>query len=399
MNRKQLAVFLTIVFVIYFGISCYIFQNGLVALRSFAPATAVTIYIIVFVVMVMMYPFARIVGKRLPVKLSDALALTGGMWFAAMLYFTLLLLALDLIYLVLQWIEPTAYFLSAHLSQINALTFAGVLLVVASLLIYGYQNALRMRMQRLTLTLDKPIPGLQKLKLVFASDIHLGHIIGRRTLQRIVDAINAESPDLVLFPGDLVDEELQPVIDKDLGVIFEQLPPKYGVFAVTGNHEYIGGADKAVEYLSKHGIRFLRDEALEIGGAFVLAGREDASSSNFSGKKRKLLKNILSEINPQLPIILMDHQPIALQEAADSGTDLQISGHTHHGQMWPLQAITRRVFRLSRGYMKIGSTHFYVSTGAGSWGPRVRIGNRPEIVSITLLSEQYADVTEKSHIP
>ena len=138
MNRKQLAVFLTIVFVIYFGISYYIFQNGLVALLSFAPATAVTIYIIVFVVMVMMYPFARIVGKRLPVKLSDALALTGGMWFAAMLYFTLLLLALDLIYLVLQWIEPTAHFLSAHLSQINALTFAGVLVVVISLLIYGY---------------------------------------------------------------------------------------------------------------------------------------------------------------------------------------------------------------------------------------------------------------------
>lgn len=388
MNRKQLAVFLTIVFVIYFGISYYIFQNGLVALRSFAPATAVAIYIIIFVMVVMMYPFARIVGKRLPGMISDALALTGGMWFAAMLYFTLLLLALDLIYLVLQWTKPVAHFLSAHLSQINAAAFAGVLVVVISLLIYGYKNALRIRTQRLTLTLDKSIPGLQKLKLVFASDIHLGHIIGRRTLQRIVDAINAENPDLVLFPGDLVDEELQPVIDKDLGVIFEKLKPRYGIFAVTGNHEYIGGADKAVEYLTKHSIRFLRDEALEIDGAFVLAGREDASSSNFIGKKRKLLKNILSGINPQLPIILMDHQPIALQEAADSGADLQISGHTHHGQIWPLQAITRRVFKLSRGYMKIGDTHFYVSTGAGSWGPRVRIGNHPEIVSITLLSGQ-----------
>lgn len=388
MNRKQLAVFLTIVFVIYFGISYYIFQNGLVAMRSFASATAVAIYIIIFVVVVLMYPFVRIVGKRLPVKISDALALAGGMWFAAMLYFTLLLLALDLIYLVLQWIEPTAYFLSAHLSQINALTFAGVLLVVASLLIYGYQNALRMRMQRLTLTLNKPIPGLQKLKLVFASDIHLGHIIGRRTLQRIVDAINAENPDLVLFPGDLVDEELQPVIDKDLGVIFEQLKPRYGVFAVTGNHEYIGGADKAVEYLKKHNIHFLRDEAVEIGGAFVLAGREDASSSNYSGIKRKPLKSILSEINPQLPLIVMDHQPIALQEAADNDVDLEISGHTHHGQLWPLQAVTRRVFKLSRGYMKIDNTHFYVSTGAGSWGPRVRIGNHPEIVSITFSSRQ-----------
>jgi predicted MPP superfamily phosphohydrolase len=384
MNRKQLAIFLTVFFVIYLGISYYIFQNGMVALHSFAPATAVAIYIVVFVVVVLMYPFVRIVGKRLPVKISDALSLIGGMWFAAMLYFTLLLLALDLVYLVLQWIKPAAHYLSTHLPQINAYAFFGVLLVVALLLIYGYQNALRIRMQRLTLTLDKSIPGLQKLKLVFASDIHLGHIIGRRTLQRLVDAINAENPDLVLFPGDLVDEELQPVIDKDLGIIFEQLKPKYGVFAVTGNHEYIGGANKAVEYLSKHRIRFLRDEAVEIDGTFALAGREDASSSNFVGTKRKALKNILSEINPQLPLIVMDHQPIALQETADTGADLQISGHTHHGQMWPLQAITRRVFRLSHGYMKIGNTHFYVSTGAGSWGPRVRIGNHPEVVSITL---------------
>ncbi len=386
MNWKQIAVFLTVFFVIYLGISYYIFQNGLVAMRSFGSATAVTIYIIVFVLTVMMYPLVRIVGKWLPVKLSDALSLIGGMWFAAMLYFTLLLLTIDFVYLLAQWIEPAANFLDAHLATINAVTFSVVILVVMILIIFGYQNALRPRMQRLSLDLYKPIPGLRKLKLVFASDIHLGHIIGRQTLQRLVDAINVENPDLVLFPGDLVDEELQPVIDKDLGVIFEQLKSKYGVFAVTGNHEYIGGADKAVEYLTRHGIRFLRDEAVEIDGAFALAGREDASSSNFIGTKRKRLKDILSGINPQLPIIVMDHQPIALQEAADNDTDLQISGHTHHGQMWPLQAITRRVFRLSRGYMKIMNTHFYVSTGAGTWGPRVRIGNHPEVVSITLLS-------------
>ncbi|HZK08514.1 MAG TPA: metallophosphoesterase [Bacteroidales bacterium] len=386
MNWKQLAVFLTVFFVIYLGISYYIFQNGLVAMRSFGSATAVTIYIIVFVLAVMMYPLVRIVGKWLPVKLSDALSLAGGMWFAAMLYFTLLLLAIDFVYLLAQWIEPAANYLDAHLAIINAVTFSIVILVVIIMIIYGYQNALRPKMQRLSLDLYKPIPGLRKLQLVFASDIHLGHIIGRHTLQRLVDAINAENPDLVLFPGDLVDEELQPVIDKDLGVIFEQLKSKYGVFAVTGNHEYIGGADKAVEYLTRHGIRFLRDEAVEIDSAFALAGREDASSSNFIGTKRKRLKEILSGINPQLPIIVMDHQPIALQEAADNGTCLQISGHTHHGQMWPLQAITRRVFRLSRGYMKIMNTHFYVSTGAGTWGPRVRIGNHPEVVSITLLS-------------
>jgi hypothetical protein len=143
--------------------------------------------------------------------------------------------------------------------------------------------------------------------------------------------------------------------------------------------------EDAVNYLSAYGIRFLRDEAVLIDNKFWLAGREDISTNTFFSTKRKPLNTIFEKIDTKLPVLLMDHQPIAFAEAARAGVDLQVSGHTHHGQLWPLQAITRRVFMLSWGYRQIGDTHFYVSSGAGTWGPRMRIGNRPEIVSIDLI--------------
>jgi hypothetical protein len=225
---------------------------------------------------------------------------------------------------------------------------------------------------------------MDELNIAFASDIHLGHIIGEKHLTKIITQIQNLKPDIILFPGDLVDEELQPVIQKNLGRLFTTLSAPYGIYAITGNHEYIGGANAAVEYLSKFNIRFLRDTTLLINNAFYLAGREDLSMNGFTGIKRKSLKELLSKADTNLPVILMDHQPINLAEAVQNQVDLQISGHTHHGQMWPLNYATERIFKLSWGYKKIENSHFYVSSGAGTWGPHVRIGNQPEIVHIKM---------------
>ncbi len=225
---------------------------------------------------------------------------------------------------------------------------------------------------------------MKELNIVFASDIHLGHIIDGEFLSKIIHEIEQLKPDLILFPGDLVDEELKPVIEKNLGKFLTGLSAPYGVYAVTGNHEYIGGAQAAVNYLSKFNIRFLRDTTIKIANSFYLCGREDLSMNGFTGIKRKSLQEMLKNTDPNLPVLVMDHQPINLAEAAENNVDLQISGHTHHGQMWPLNYATERLFKLSRGYKKIGNSHFFVSSGAGTWGPRVRIGSNPEIVSIKM---------------
>jgi predicted MPP superfamily phosphohydrolase len=249
----------------------------------------------------------------------------------------------------------------------------------------GFVNARIPRVVRLELPVEKPFPGGRPLHITMVSDVHLGTLIGKRKAEKLVSMINAGKPDLILFAGDLVDEDIAPVIRKDVGVSLLKLKAPLGVYAITGNHEYIGGVEKAVRYLSDHNIRYLRDTVECIGGGIYLVGREDKDRERFSGKPRKALGELLSGIDRSLPVILLDHQPFNLEKAAGQGIDLQLSGHTHHGQVWPFNYITKAMYSISWGYRKIGHTHFYVSCGFGTWGPPIRLGNRPEIVQITLI--------------
>jgi predicted MPP superfamily phosphohydrolase len=225
------------------------------------------------------------------------------------------------------------------------------------------------------------------MNVVVASDIHLGTIVCKSKLERIVERINALEPDLVLLPGDVVDEDIGPVIRNNLGETLRKIRSRFGVVAITGNHEYIGGVEPASKYLVEHGITMLRDSSITINDSIIIVGREDISIRGFTGKVRKPLNELMSGLDKSYPIILMDHQPFHLEEAEINGVDLQLSGHTHHGQLWPFNFITKKVYELSWGYKKKGNTHYYVSCGVGTWGPPVRTGNRPEIVNLKLKFE------------
>lgn len=145
--------------------------------------------------------------------------------------------------------------------------------------------------------------------------------------------------------------------------------------------------DLADAYLTEHGVILLRDEFVILGETFVLVGREDAVSHMFTGKPRSTLKTLLHKM-PDLPILLMDHQPGSILETASDGrVALQLSGHTHHGQLWPFSLLTRFVFEISWGGRKINNTEFYVSSGWGTWGPPVRTGNTPEMLDIRIRFE------------
>jgi len=180
-----------------------------------------------------------------------------------------------------------------------------------------------------------------------------------------------------------VDGNPRPVMQLDLGSELKKIESKYGVFAITGNHEYIGNAETSCAYLEAHGIRMLRDEAVEIAGIY-LVGREDRAAKQFANLERKSLADLLAPLDTSKPIVLLDHTPFHLEEAEQHGVDLQLSGHTHHAQIWPWNYITQRVYEVSWGYKKKGNTHVYVSCGAGTWGPPIRIGNTPEIMAITV---------------
>jgi uncharacterized protein len=214
------------------------------------------------------------------------------------------------------------------------------------------------------------------------SDIHLGTLTPKKHIQKRIDLINNLNPDIILLAGDILDEDLTPVIHLDLGSALKQLNAPLGVFGITGNHEYIGGVEPAAEYLTNHGITLLRDSVVKINNSFYLAGREDRDINRFSGDTRLPVDELLKDNPKDLPIILMDHQPFDLGKSAAAGVSLQVSGHTHHGQIWPINYMTRAIYEISRGYGVVDGMHVYVSSGLGTWGPPVRIGTRPEIVLI-----------------
>lgn len=179
-------------------------------------------------------------------------------------------------------------------------------------------------------------------------------------------------------------EELPPAELERIIALFRSMTSTYGSFAVTGNHETYGDLVKNVELFEKAGIRLLRDEAVDVAGSFIIAGRlvRDAVRR---GEHRKPLAEILAGADKRLPVILMDHQPMDLFEAEEAGVDLQVSGHTHGGQMFPFTFINKLIYEKDKGPYQRGATHYDITEGAGFWGPPFRIGSRSEIVRIRLL--------------
>jgi predicted MPP superfamily phosphohydrolase len=196
--------------------------------------------------------------------------------------------------------------------------------------------------------------------------------------------IRDEKPDLVLFLGDIIDGSIGPVLRGDLLSHLSLPELSEGNYAITGNHEYIGDISKTLPYIESKGIRVLKDEVVSLSNGVQLIGRLDRSAAQGSGEGRATLNSLLTKADTARPVILLDHQPYELSKLEGTAVDLQLSGHTHNGQMWPLTYITSRMFEVSHGYRKFGKTHVIVSSGFGVWGPRMRIGTRPEIVVITL---------------
>lgn len=297
------------------------------------------------------------------------------------MYFLLIIVALDIIRLINHFVPFYPSIIANNYAIIKQFIAATAIVIVAIAMVFGYYNARNVRIKTLTLSIPKDAGAWRKLNIVSASDIHLGTVIGRKMLDQIVEIINGLNPDIVLLPGDIIDEDPKPVIRQNLGEALKQIKAPLGVYAVTGNHEYYGGVQAACEYLEAHGIKMLRDTTIKIADSFYLVGRDDREKPRITGRRRKSLDELLAGVDMNFPIIAMDHQPFALQKVAESGIDLQISGHTHYGQLWPLGYITDLIYQLSWGYKQIGSTHFYVSSGAGTWGPPIRLGNVPEIVN------------------
>ncbi|NOZ60574.1 MAG: metallophosphoesterase [Calditrichaeota bacterium] len=380
MKFWNFVLFFSIVILIYTLINAYIFIRAL-SVFPFDERWR-SVFKIVFWLVAFSYLIGRILERLWISPLSETLIWVGSFWMAAMFYFFLIVLFADIFRLV-NFIVPFSATVKSSAQNFRSLMFFGSLIFVFVLVAIGFVNALFPKITTLDLEIHKK-SRFDSLTVVTASDIHLGTIVGKSRFSRIVSEINNLKPDLVLLAGDVVDEDLAPVIKENLGDDLLKLSAKFGVFAITGNHEFIGGVDRAAAYLGQHGIQVLRDEVVLVQDDFYIVGREDRSVRQFNGNSRKSLAGLVADIDFQKPLILLDHQPFGLDEAAENKIDLQISGHTHHGQLFPLNLITNLLYEKSWGYLKKGNTHFYVSSGVGTWGPPIRLGNRPEIVQIRI---------------
>ncbi|MBR4233078.1 MAG: metallophosphoesterase [Bacteroidales bacterium] len=300
--------------------------------------------------------------RHIPMGLATSLYEIGTSWMIFFAYALLLFLLLDGLQLV--HLVPEAFLRHSP---------AGTFLVTAlsgSLLTYGYFHYQHKHREGIDIRTEKPLE--RDLTIVMASDLHIGYHNRAGEVARWVEMINAEQPDLVLFAGDIIDGFIRPA--QGMENIFQSL--RAPVYACLGNHEYLVGQGASTAFLADAGITLLRDSAIVDRGIRII-GRDDRSNPR---------RRPLAELTPKdsLFTIVLDHQPLALEEAEDAGVDFQFSGHTHHGQIWPGNLITDAIFEKAYGHHRRGATRYYISSGLGIWGGKFRIGTRSEYVVLHL---------------
>lgn len=333
--------------------------------------TAVTLCVAVALASMLLSILA---GGAFPSWMTSWMYRVGTAWFFVFLYLLMGLLLLDLARLLRLF--PDGWLRG------NGLVLGALALTVCVVMVWGYVRYRDKARVELTVPVSGALPAGRPLTIVAVSDLHLGYGIGSKEFDGWVDRINAEKPDLVLIGGDAIDNSLRPLREQRMEEGFRRIRSAYGVYAVPGNHEYIAGIDASVAFLGEAGVRVLRDSVALVGGELYLVGRDDRTNA-----ERLPLSVLTAPLDRARAVIVLDHQPIGLDEAAEAGADLQFSGHTHRGQVWPFTWATDRIFELSHGFLQKGRSRFYVSTGLGIWGGKFRIGSRSEYVVIHLVPE------------
>lgn len=379
MNRRSLLIFFIAAFTIYFLTNLYIFLKGYRSISG--SGNYRTIYTIIYIVLASAFIAGKMLERNHSSVLTDALNIVGGFWLAFMLYGFLTLFLSDIVSLILRL---TGILTAGDLKIFRKWSFIFTVSLSAGLVIYGFINALIPHVKKYDITINKSAGDIKTLRIAAVSDIHLGSIIRKRSMIRLSGILKKLNPDVVLLLGDIVDGEIGPVLRDDLLSNFNCPKCRDGLLAITGNHEYIGGAAITIPYIEKHGIRILKDEVITIDGGIQLVGRIDRDGYRFNKRERLPLNELMKQVDLTKPVILLDHQPFRLDESVKAGADLQLSGHTHNGQMWPLNYITGMIYELSYGYKRKGNTQFIVSSGFGIWGPRVRSGSRSEVLEINI---------------
>lgn len=369
-----------IIFLLYLGANFYVFYRvwvtmppnliGRIILISFASISILSLVIF------------YLLDNVMPIGLSSFFYKIGTSWLFILIYFFIVVFVRDLFVLANRYLHFMPADALSRYTRDNWVGLAFMIGFIALLMVCGYLKYRWKVRVEVPIEIEKTVGDstrFQPLRIVAISDLHLGYGINRNELDVWIEKINKENPDIVLIAGDIIDNSVRPLNVGDFADSFKNIKAPMGIYACLGNHEFLSGVKESVQFIEKAGVHLLRDSVAEVDGRFYVVGREDRSNQN-----RKSLSELVSNLDESKPIIVLDHQPYNLEEAELNCVDLQISGHTHQGQVWPISMITKSIYEIDHGFKKKGNTNIYVSSGIGIWGGKFRIGTQSEYVIIDI---------------
>ena len=343
------------------------------------------IYWVIYWMISQSYIFSFIIRKFLSVNniFTTIFTFIGTIVIAVICYLLIIFLLIDIIKFIFKktgFNGKTRYYLSKLYG--NGIS---VIIIVFFIISYGVWNAVNPIVTNYNINTYKNAGKINSLSIVMVADMHMGISVRENGIDKMVTNINKLNPDIVFFCGDLVDESTPTKLKVYAGTAFKKIKSKYGVYAVTGNHGYLSkNLQETINYLTAANVHVLQDQTVKINNSFYVIGRNDISSPKITKHPVKPLNELLKNVDTSLPLIVLNHQPVNLQEPQQQFIDLQLSGHTHKGQFFPGNLITNLIYDDDYGYLKNNNFNLIVTSGYGTWGPPIRIGTSSEIVHVTL---------------
>jgi len=362
------------VFVIYALPNIYLYHR---LKQVFVKKRSSVLFKSIFIAWVALYPLANMLHRYVDGSFFYYLVMVAEYYLPVMLYLFLFYLLIDLGLVILKKLKIISLKL-LETQKFKLILFGVIMLLVTIIMFKGIYNFNHTAIRQYTIEADKKSSHISQLKIAMAADFHLSDVTQKYFMHQFIEKINSIQPDIVLFVGDIVESDRPSTKMQYFEKQMQKIDSKYGVYAVEGNHD-IYRSNHSYDFIQNAHINLLQDTVITIDNSFQVIGRRDRHH-----RDRKTVVELLKNATDTLPVFLLDHQPYHLENAHQNGIDVQFSGHTHHGQLFPLNYITEMIYELSWGYQKINNTHFFVTCGVQGWGPQVKTGSRSEIMEVNI---------------
>jgi len=366
---------------IYGGVHVYAFMK---LKRGFELGLTANLLLALLMVLMVAAPIlVRVLEHNNQGALARGLAYASFMWMGLLFLFITTSFFFD-IYKFLHYLaRNVSGNLLAHLTLApRGYVLLSIVLSLA-ILVYGFVEALNIRTETITIKTDKLPANVEKIRIVQISDVHLGLIVGKSRLGRMLDKVREARPDMLVSTGDLVDGHMED--PEKLAGMMRNIPTPYGKYAITGNHEFYAGLKHALAFTEKAGFTVLQGEGMTVKSTLNIAGVDDPARGPYRSEHRLSEKELLQNLPQDKFTLFLKHQPI-ISKTSIGLFDLQLSGHTHQGQIFPFNFMTRLAYRIPSGLTKLGNpTKVYVSRGTGTWGPPVRFLAPPEVTVVDIV--------------